>query len=47
MSMTAADQTGRHPVIELGGVTKIYGTGVAAMHALRGIDLRIDESEHQ
>ena len=28
-------------LIELRGVTKIYGTGQAAMQALRGIDLRI------
>ena len=28
-------------LIELKGVTKIYGTGQAAMQALRGIDLRI------
>lgn len=29
----------------LRGVTKSYGTGSAAMHALRGIDLRIDRGE--
>jgi putative ABC transport system ATP-binding protein len=29
----------------LRGVTKIYGTGGAAMHALRGVDLRIDKGE--
>jgi putative ABC transport system ATP-binding protein len=33
------------PLIELRGVTKVYGTGGAAMHALRGIDLRIDQGE--
>ena len=27
------------PLIELRGVTKIYGTGQAAVQALRGIDL--------
>jgi putative ABC transport system ATP-binding protein len=27
------------------GVTKVYGTGGAAMHALRGVDLRIDRGE--
>ncbi len=32
-------------LIELQGVTKVYGTGQAAMYALRGIDLRIDEGE--
>jgi putative ABC transport system ATP-binding protein len=29
----------------LRGVTKVYGTGSAAMHALRGLDLRIDRGE--
>ena len=33
------------PCIELQGVTKVYGTGQAAMQALRGIDLDIDEGE--
>jgi putative ABC transport system ATP-binding protein len=33
------------PLIELQGVTKIYGTGQAAIAALRGVDLRIEEGE--
>jgi putative ABC transport system ATP-binding protein len=33
------------PQFLLRGVTKIYGTGSAAMHALRGIDLRIGRGE--
>jgi putative ABC transport system ATP-binding protein len=33
------------PLIELRGVTKIYGSGEAAMRALRGVDLRIDRGE--
>ena len=33
------------PVIELRGVAKTYGTGQAAVHALRGIDLRIESGE--
>lgn len=33
------------PLIELGGVTKVYGKGRAAMTALRGIDLRVDDGE--
>ncbi|MGE5219379.1 MAG: ABC transporter ATP-binding protein [Chloroflexota bacterium] len=33
------------PQILLSGVTKVYGTGAAAMHALRGVDLRIDRGE--
>jgi putative ABC transport system ATP-binding protein len=32
-------------LIELSGVTKVYGHGAATMHALRGIDLRIDRGE--
>jgi putative ABC transport system ATP-binding protein len=45
MSMTALNHTDNQPLIELQDVTKVYGTGQAAMHALRGIDLRIDEGE--
>jgi putative ABC transport system ATP-binding protein len=33
------------PQLLLRGVTKVYGTGSAAMHALRGVDLRIDMGE--
>jgi putative ABC transport system ATP-binding protein len=33
------------PLIELRGVTKIYGAGLAAMAALRGIDLRIERGD--
>jgi putative ABC transport system ATP-binding protein len=32
-------------VIELTNVSKVYGTGGAATHALRGIDLAIDRGE--
>ncbi len=32
-------------LIDLNGVTKVYGVGQAAMHALRGVDLRIDEAD--
>ena len=38
-------QTGGKPLVELQGVTKVYGSGTAAMQALRGVDLRIDEGE--
>lgn len=34
-----------HPLIELRKVTKVYGTGEAAVHALAGIDLKIDDGE--
>ena len=33
------------PLVELQGVTKVYGTGSAAMQALRGIDLSIEAGE--
>jgi putative ABC transport system ATP-binding protein len=33
------------PLIELHGVTKVYGTGSATMQALRGVDLRIQRGE--
>jgi putative ABC transport system ATP-binding protein len=33
------------PLIQLQGVTKIYGKGSAAMHALRGIDIAIAQGE--
>jgi len=36
---------GDQPVIELSGVTKVYGKGRAAVRALRGIDLRVDDGE--
>jgi putative ABC transport system ATP-binding protein len=43
--MSMMNHTDNHLLIELQGVTKVYGTGQAAMHALRGIDLRINEGE--
>ncbi len=43
--MTASSQTNRQPCIELRGVTKTYGTGQAAMCALRGIDLDVEEGD--
>ncbi len=45
--MSAAETSGpaRTPIIELRGVTKVYGAGTAAMEALRGIDLSIYPGE--
>jgi putative ABC transport system ATP-binding protein len=43
--MIASSQMDKQPLIELQRMTKVYGTGQAAMHALRGIDLRIEEGE--
>ena len=45
MNMTASNQNGNHPLIELQDVSKVYGAGAAAMHALRRIDLSIDQGE--
>ncbi len=38
------NMTGR-PLISLKAVTKVYGAGTAAMQALRGVDLDIDQGE--
>ncbi|MBU1710621.1 MAG: ABC transporter ATP-binding protein [Proteobacteria bacterium] len=46
MNEPSATITGtKPPLIELRGVSKIYGTGLAAMAALRGIDLRIEQGD--
>ena len=37
--------TATHPVIELHGVTRVYGEGEHAVHALRGVDLAIGARE--
>jgi putative ABC transport system ATP-binding protein len=39
------DTDSRLPLIEFRGVTKVYGAGAAAVHALAGIDLKIEEGE--
>ena len=41
----SSTEIARPPQLLLRDVTKVYGTGGAAMHALRGIDLRIDRGE--
>lgn len=43
--MIQSEQTDRQTLIKLEGVKKIYGTGQAAMEALRGIDLHIEEGD--
>ena len=43
--MAINGQSDHQPLIELRGLTKIYGVGQAEMHALRGIDLRINEGD--
>jgi putative ABC transport system ATP-binding protein len=37
--------SGNQHLITLAGITKLYGMGAYAMHALRGIDLHIDKGE--
>jgi putative ABC transport system ATP-binding protein len=41
----AAGASASPPVVELRQVTRTYGAGAAAVHALRGISLRIDAGE--
>ncbi len=43
--MPAPVPTERPSLVELRGVTKVYGRGTAAMQALRGVDLRIEQGE--
>ena len=44
--ITSPSGTGNmYPVIELNDVTRVYGTGTAAVSALQGIDLRIDHGD--
>ncbi len=43
--MVQPEQPDEHILIKLEGVRKIYGSGQAAMYALRGIDLQIEEGD--
>jgi putative ABC transport system ATP-binding protein len=43
--VSAAEEIVLHPVIELEGVHKHYATGKLDVHALRGLDLRIQPGE--
>jgi len=45
MSATASSGAAAVPLVELSGVTKVYGTGSAAMEALRGVDLQVFPGE--
>jgi len=45
MKTTLSTQISGHSLIEIQGVTRVYGTGSAAMQALRGIDLHIGQGE--
>jgi len=43
--LSATSNQATPPLIELRGVTRVYGAGLAAMAALRGIDLCIDQGD--
>ena len=45
MTPAASNHSENGSLIELRAVAKVYGTGRAAMHALRGIDLSIGQGE--
>jgi putative ABC transport system ATP-binding protein len=45
MNPAPARDSEPQPLIRLTGVSKIYGTGQAAMHALRGVDLAVAKGE--
>ncbi len=45
MNGVAVETEKDRPLIELKGVVKSYGKGAAAMHALRGVDLRVGRWE--
>lgn len=45
MNMMVLSQTENQALIELQDLMKVYGTGQAAMQALRGVSLRIDAGE--
>jgi putative ABC transport system ATP-binding protein len=38
--------SGQHPVIQVDGLTKVYGHGEAEVHALAGVDLVVDPGEY-
>ena len=45
MMVSKLADSDNQPLIKLRGITKVYGQGQAAMHALRGVDLDIDEGD--
>jgi putative ABC transport system ATP-binding protein len=45
MNTAEAKASAQEPIIELAGVTKVYGVGTARMQALAGIDLQIRRGE--
>jgi putative ABC transport system ATP-binding protein len=45
MKTTPHGNNGKDHIIDLKGISKVYGTGRVAIHALKGIDLRIAKGE--
>jgi len=45
MNIIDSNRKRNNAIIELDGISKVYGEGQAAVHALQGIDLRIDSGE--
>ncbi len=43
--MTTTSGSSNQPLISMEGVSKVYGSGQAAVHALRGINLHIEQGE--
>ncbi len=41
----ATDEQGRRAIIDIHDITKVYKMGDIEVHALRGVDLKVDESE--
>ena len=39
-------ESGHLPVLDVRGVTKVYGQGDTAVHALRGISVRVDKGDY-
>jgi len=45
VKVQASSPVGNNSLVELKGITKVYGMGSAAVHALGGVDLRINQGE--
>ena len=41
----ATDEQGRRAIIDIHDITKVYKMGDIEVHALRGVDMKVDESE--
>ena len=45
MKVKASSPVRNGSLVEMEGITKVYGMGSAAVHALGGVDLRINQGE--